>query len=111
METITVDKRDYDRLTGKLATLEAELKHARNPLEATAKVGWWRRLGCLGPKAAVAVVLIFSLSTGAWAVGTGMGFFSANVTNGFRRVKTWIYNGRGRRFSIRGSCQAKLSFI
>ncbi len=32
MDTDTLNKRDYDRLTGKLATLEAP-----------AKMDWWRR--------------------------------------------------------------------
>ena len=58
METVTVDKRDYDRLTGKLAALETELGQARKFLEAPPKVGWWRRLWGMRAKAAVVALVV-----------------------------------------------------
>lgn len=62
METITPDKRKYNRLSGKLATMEAELRKVRKLLEAPAKSGWRRWLWGMGAKTAVALVVGFLLS-------------------------------------------------
>jgi hypothetical protein len=57
-------KEEYDSLIYKLATLEAELSHARNLLEAPAKSGWWRRFWGLGVNVAAVALMALLLILG-----------------------------------------------
>ncbi len=87
METITVNKREHDRLTCKVATLEAEMQHPRNLLQAPAKAGWWKRFWGTAAVAAL-VVAVFLLSTVSIAGGEAV--FGPGGLRGLRGVHVFV---------------------
>lgn len=53
-----------EELINKLATLESELRQVRRLMEATKKIGWWKRFGAVGAKVAIVVLMVMFAGLG-----------------------------------------------